>query len=75
MSTAKQVLFGLAEEMRDLIGGETQAGEDNPVDTFFGTASSESEAEHESEDEIDDEIDMDQTVEELFNLTLDEQDF
>ena len=70
MSTAKQVLYELAEELREIVGGEEHSDTENPADTFFGDASDNSSSESE-ESEKENSL----TADELFNLSIDEQDF
>lgn len=70
MSSAKQVLYELAEELRDMVGGEENGDSDNPADTFFGNAPDESDSDDSTSDN-----DNQLTSEELFNLPFDEQDF
>lgn len=70
MSPAKQVLFELTEELRDLVGGEPHSDSDNPADTFFGNAPDDSD-----DESTGSETHQDMTMEELFSMSLDEQGF
>lgn len=37
MNPAKQVLYELTEELREIMGGSENDGSDNPIDVIFGT--------------------------------------
>lgn len=70
MSPATQVLYELAAELRDMVGIEEQSNSDNPADTFFGNPSQGSDTESQNSKH-----DEDISLDELCNITLDEQDF
>ena len=71
MSPTKHVLYELAEGLREMMGGSKSSEPDNPADTFFSTASDVSSSSSSDESNID----PDQTMDELFSMTLDEEDF
>lgn len=72
MSATKQVLFELATELREICRGQENSDSNNPAKVFFGQETSDSSSEDDSSN--DEKDPMDQTMDEFFNLTLDEQD-
>lgn len=71
LEPAKQVLFELVENLRDIVGGEENSDENNPADTFFAPHDS---SDSDSEDSSFKPSNQD-VADNLFNLAFDDADF
>lgn len=70
MSTAKAALYKLAEELRDMDGGEENDNFNSPVDALVRSTS-----DHSDSSDSESEVDENMKAKELFNLSLTELGF